>query len=167
MVQAPVGTDAIERFGRAGLGIDGAEHQPTDARMHHGPHTHEARLEGHGDGDLRQPLATQLPGGTSQGSHFGMPGRVAPAHIRIPGPADDAAVHRHYGAHGNLSPGSCPSRLGQCGLHEADVVEHEGTDTATARQRSPCRLGVGRYLASPAGFCSPPFWSPPWAPCCS
>ena len=62
MVEPRVPYDVKERTDRAGLRIEGAEHQPSDSGQHKRAGAHRAGLEGDHDREARQPPRSQPPG---------------------------------------------------------------------------------------------------------
>ena len=110
------------RSGRARARLGRAIDHAAQARMQHGAAAHGARLQGHIERAIVQPVVAQARGRVAQRQHLGMGRGVALGDGRIAALADDGAVLDDDGAHGHLARLGGGTRQFQGGAHPGLVV---------------------------------------------
>ncbi len=96
---------------RTSLGLRRAEHQSADARVHHRPDAHEARLDGHIQRGIREPVVPESSGRIPNRHDLGVRRRILrPDGLVVPAAHDLAADDHHRPDRHFPGPGR---RLGQ------------------------------------------------------
>ena len=113
MVQGGVIEHPHDGADGAGLGLGGAEDEPTDAGMDQRAGAHQARFDRHVERGAGQPVVADGARGVAQGDDLGVGRGVAGEYGLVAAPPDDGTVEHDDGAHRHLAPPARKPRLGE------------------------------------------------------
>ena len=163
MVEARIATQIEYRSGGARFRIRAAVYQARDARVQRGADAHDARLDGHVEDGLRQPVVARRACRRAQRSDLGVSRRVGVDDTGVPGPAEQHAVPHHDGANGHLPPRPGGAGLAEGLLHPPAIGGGGGIAPGGGAAPSP-GVESRRYFFSSFFPMSPVFSPPPALP---